>query len=362
MSKEKQLPSLAIGEYELKYPIIGGGMSIKTGGSKVAAAVAECGGGGTLGGVGLGYIPRDRREAGYRILKAERLALQQELRVTRNLCPDGIIGANILMAARYHKEMIQAAIEAEAGINYLTLGAGFNPEVPEWTKEHPEVALLLMASSDKAAMTMAAGWREHGRLPDAIIMEEPATAGGHLGASWKMVYKDMYKLDRTIPALIESLQQKGWNIPVIAAGGIWDRKDIDHYLSLGAKGVQMASRFVCTPECAAAAEFKQMYLKARKEDAILIASPVGYPGRALRNPFTEKYEQGEIHDQCDINCLTKCECRESKGERGFCIIKRLNLAFEGNVDNGLVFCGSNAWRSKEQGIVPVSKIFKDLTD
>lgn len=365
---ENQFPPLVIAEQFserriiLDQPIIGGGMSIGVAGAEYASAFAKLGLAGTLGGVGRVFLDGNRKLA-HSLWKDDCLALQKEISCAREMSPDGIIGANILLAVRWHEQLIQAAVgpkEKKSKINYLVAGAGFHEDVPLWTKDHPEVALLLMASSDLAAVMMAKQWQEkHHRLPDAIIMEEPSTAGGHLGATRKSLDRDKYKLEFSIPALLNRLDDHGWNIPIIAAGGIWDRSDINRMLRLGARGVQMATRFVCTPECAVPPAFKQMYLNAGKEDIVLVDSPVGYPGRAIRNKFINQLEQGEIHDRCEGSCLTKCACRDLKTH--FCVMDRLVRAFRGDVENGLFFCGGNAWRAKEQGIVPVSQIIEELT-
>lgn len=367
MLVEGQLPSLMLGEHKVKVPIVGGAMSIAVAGVDLAAAIANEGGAGTLGGVGRAFLTENRNLArmARTFGKADCLALERLIDATREKSPDGVIGVNILMAARWHEPMIKTAVGPKGKrpkIDYLVVGAGFHEDVPEWVKDHPEVALVLMASSDRSA-TMLAGswWKKHKRKPDAIVMEAPIDAGGHLGAHRRMVDDPKLRLEYSIPALRKRLGEYEWgDITIIGAGGIWDRADIDRVLAFGADGVQMATRFVCTQECAAPESFKQKYIDASKEDIVLVDSPVGYPGRAIRNKFIKELEAGNVRDRCKVNCLTKCACRESKGKVSFCIIDRLVKAVEGDADNGLVFCGSNAWRSKEQGIVTVKQIFDEL--
>lgn len=362
MTKEKLSP-IKIGEYKIEVPIFGGAMSIAVAGPEYAATIASLGGVGILGGVGRAFLT-ENRDLSSSFEKADCLALERAIDATREMSPDGKIGVNILMAARWHESLIRTAVGPKgkkSKINFLVVGAGFHEDVPEWIKDHPGIALLLMASSDRSA-TMLAGiwWKKHKRKPDAIIMEDPGKAGGHLGAHRKMVNDKKVSLEHSIPALRQRLFELGWEIPIIGAGGVWDGADIDRVIAFGADGVQIATRFVCTPECAAPVEFKKMYLDANKEDIVLVDSPVGYPGRAIRNKFIDQLEKGEIHDKCKVSCLTKCACRESKGRTHFCIIDRLVKAFEGDVENGLVFCGSNAWRSKEQGIVPMKQVYDEL--
>lgn len=360
---EGELRPFTFGECTIEVPIFGGAMSIAVAGEDYAAGIANAGGAGTLGGVGGGFLSANRQLSSS-FLKADCLTLKQKINNTREKSPHGAVGVNILMAARWHEELIRVAVGPKgekSKINFLVVGAGFHEDVPEWIEDHPEVALVLMASSDRAATTMAGiWWKKHKRKPDAILLETPKDAGGHLGAHRKMVYDTKVTLEYSIPALRKKLEELEWEIPIIAAGGIWDRADMDRVLAYGAGAVQMATRFVCTPECAAPKEFKQMYLDAKKEDIVLVDSPVGYPGRVIRNKFIDELERGEIRDKCKVSCLTKCLCRENKGEVSFCIIDRLVMAFEGDVENGLVFCGSNAWRSREQGIVPIAQIFQEL--
>lgn len=376
MIKEKLSP-LKLGEHEVRIPIVGGAMSIAVAADELVAAGANIGIASTLGGVGRAFLTENRglaRSFG----EADCIALQRLIDVTREKSPDGVIGVNILMAARWHKDMIRVAVESggkgkRSKIDYLVVGAGFDEKVPEWTADHPEVALLFMASADLAASLMARAWWKDGkgRKPDGIIMEAPKFAGGHLGASRDKIDRRTLTLEHSIPELRIRLIKNGLgDVPIIAAGGIWNKVDIEEKMALGANGVQMATRFVSTKECDAPDAFKQMYLmtnqveEGREEhiegDIVLVDSPVGLPGRAIYNNFLRQLERGEIHDRCKVNCLTKCACHESQGQVSFCIIDRLVKAVEGDVENGLVFCGSNAYRLKEQGIVTVKKIVDEL--
>jgi len=147
----------------------------------------------------------------------------------------------------------------------------------------------------------------------------------------------------------------GRKIPVIVAGGIFDGNDIARMLSLGASGVQMATRFVCTVECDVAQEFKEEYLKARKEDIVIIKSPVGLPGRAIRNQFLKSLEiQGKLKINCPYRCLRTCNVNEAK----YCIAEALVNASDGDVVNGLIFSGSNAYRIKK--IITVKEVISEL--
>lgn len=356
--ERKKLPSLRIREYEIPYPIVGGAMGVKLSTAPLAAAIAEEGGAGTLTGIALGMSP-DVRPREY--FEANQTELKRELHEARELSPKGIIGVNLMVAVTDYYQLVQTAVEN--GAQFIVSGAGLPLELPEYTKNNQSVALIPIVSTLRGVQIMCKKWwRDHSRLPDAFVIETPNTAGGHLGATEPATIGSYeLALEKVIPEVVNYLRKDlHTDIPVIAAGGIWDRDDIDQMLALGADGVQMATRFVCTPECNAADEYKQAYIKAREEDIVLISSPVGLPGRAIRNEFVEKLERGEMvmeGRKCFVNCLRRCTHRDTGGS--YCIIRALDNAQRGDTDNGLIFAGSNAWRSKE--IVPVHKIMQELT-
>jgi nitronate monooxygenase len=196
------------------------------------------------------------------------------------------------------------------------------------------------------------------RLPDAVVVEDPDTAGGHLGEKLENIgigEYDQYETVRQVKELFRT--EYGADVPIIAAGGIWDRTDLEHALAEGADGVQMASRFVCTEECDAEDAFKQKYIECRQEDIGLIMSPAGLPGRAiLSNQDSIRQYDIDNATPCRLGCLKKCSYKES-GER-FCIVTSLDRAQRGDVETGLVFCGTNAWKSEK--ITTVQAIFDEL--
>jgi NAD(P)H-dependent flavin oxidoreductase YrpB (nitropropane dioxygenase family) len=192
-----------------------------------------------------------------------------------------------------------------------------------------------------------------------LILEGPL-AGGHLGFSMEQLQEpEKYSLDILLPEILETIKpfedKYGKKIPVITAGGIFTGKDIAKMLSLGASGVQMATRFVCTEECGVSQEFKQTYLNATKEDIVIIKSPVGMPGRAIKNKFLKDIEiKGKIKITCPYRCLTLCKVSEAK----YCIALALLNSYFGDVARGLIFCGQNAYRIKE--IVKVKDLIAEL--
>lgn len=191
-----------------------------------------------------------------------------------------------------------------------------------------------------------------------MVVEDPDTAGGHLGEKMENIGTGEYDQYATVRGVKQFFKDEyGVDVPVIAAGGIWDRADLEHALAEGADGVQMASRFVCTEECDADDAFKQKYIECRQEDIGLIMSPAGLPGRAiLTNKENIRQHDLDFEVSCAMGCLKKCSYKET-GER-FCIVSSLDRAQRGDVETGLVFCGTNAWKADR--ITTVQAIFDEL--
>ncbi|MEB3357904.1 MAG: nitronate monooxygenase family protein [Synechococcales bacterium] len=354
------LPLLKIGQHVARYPIIQGGMGIRISGANLAAAVANAGGIGIISAVGLGfrspYFDAEKKKGN--LFAANRLALIDELQLARALSPDGVMGINCMMAARDHETLIRTAVEY--GANLIIGGAGLPLNLPEYTQSNPNVALVPIVSTVRAARLICRSWQRHyHRLPDAFVVETPNAAGGHLGARSEELGNPALDLARVIPELINYLRDElGAMIPVIAAGGIWDRQDIDQMLALGASGVQMGTRFITTHECDADIRYKKFHLHASPDDVVVLPSPVGLPGRALRNAFAEQvlHQPETLDKRCIANCLRVCRCRDAREE--FCILQALDRAASGDVENGLIFAGSHAGRATE--IVSVADLMAEL--
>lgn len=359
------LPSLQIGQHLARYPIVQGGMGIRISGAQLAAAVANTGGIGIISAAALGlnspYFDinqpngRKRRE---QFFEANRLALIDEIRKARTLSPTGILGINAMVVAQDYETLVRTA--AEEGVNLIISGAGLPLQLPEYTAAYPKVALVPIVSSTRAARIMCRKWeRQYGRLPDAFVVENPNSAGGHLGAKLEELGDRALEAEQVIPELVTYLQQEvGQTIPVIAAGGVWDRVDIDRMLALGASGVQIGTRFITTNECDADIRYKEFHLHAKPEDVVIISSPVGLPGRALRNAFVEKAIAGspDLEKRCLFNCLHACKCRDE--QQYYCIVQALDKAARGDIENGLIFSGSNAGRAKH--MMPVAELMAEL--
>lgn len=347
------LPTLSIGSKQASIPIIQGGMGVGVSLSSLASAVANEGGIGIISAVQIGFKEDDFDK---NTNKANIRALKKEIRKARELSPNGIIGVNIMVAINNYSEMVLAAIEE--GIDLIISGAGFPKELPALV-EGTDVKIAPIVSSPKAAAVITKLWmRRYDYLPDLMIVEGP-DAGGHLGFSLDELEGDSYpNLEEIIEDVIETIkpfeEKKGKKIPIIAAGGIFDGKDIARFLKLGASGVQMGTRFVATDECDASIEYKNAYINAKKEDIDYILSPVGMPGQAIINPFMKKVTlEREKVTKC-YNCLTPCNPKTTQ----YCISQALINSVNGNIDNGLIFIGKQGYRLEK--IVSVKSLIEEL--
>ncbi len=347
--------TLKIGNYEVQHPIIQGGMGVRISGGSLAGHVAKCGGIGVVAAAGIAM--NSAHFTGNNYQQADAAALKAELKKAYEIAPDGVIGVNVMVALSDYETLVKAAVEGGAKI--IICGAGLPLTLPELTSHAPHVALVPIVSSIRAAQLIAKKWEKgYNRLPDAVIVEDPDTAGGHLGEKLENIGRGEYDQLSTVRAIKESfLSEYGREIPVIAAGGIWDRADMLDALAQGADAVQLASRFVATVECDADENFKMAYVECRKEDIGLIMSPAGLPGRAIiRNREQISRFDQDNGTECSTGCLKKCSYKESR-ER-FCIVKALDRAQRGDVATGLVFCGSNAYKADR--IATVQEIFAEL--
>jgi len=358
------LPPLQIGHKVAPYAIIQGGMGVRISGPKLAAAVANAGGVGIISSVGLG-LQRLQSEnlapAGQslrdRYRAASREALIDAIQQARALSPHGLIGVNTMVADRHHEALMRAI--ATQPIDLIIAGAGLPLNLPRLLEQSPHIALVPIVSSVRAARLICRKWsQQHQRLPDGFIVENPRSAGGHLGAKREDIDNAAVSVEQVVPQLVRYIREElSEPIPVIAAGGIWDRADIDQMLALGASGVQMGTRFITTDECDAHDRYKTFHLQAHPDDVTLVPSPVGLPGRALRNPFIDHVlaQGAPVKTQC-VDCLVRCQYRDHR--QTYCILHALNRAADGDVENGLIFAGSNAGRSDR--LRPVADLMAEL--
>lgn len=306
-----QMPTLTIGNRTARLPIIQGGMAVRISLAPLAAAVARAGGVGVIAGTGLS--PQE---------------LIEQIRAARAET-DGILGVNVMVAVRQFKELITTAMQS--GVDLVICGAGFSRDVFGWGKEYGVEVVPIVGSVRVAQLAQ--------RFGASAVVVEGNEAGGHLGTDRPML--------ELLPEIVESV-----DIPVIGAGGVCTGADIKKVLDLGGAGVQMGTRFVATDECSAADSFKQMYVDATEDDVVLVKSPVGYPGRALRNEFWEATQREEYPPipRC-ISCLKACH-------KEYCIMDELQMAQAGQVRDGLVFSGSCV--SRVHDVLPVSDLMDRL--
>ncbi len=311
-----KLPELKIGNFVARLPIIQGGMAIRISTGALAGAVAAEGGIGVIGASGMTF---------------EELA--SEIRLARSKARGGIIGINIMFAAREFWGIVKTAIKEK--IDLVIFGAGFSRDIFRVGREN-NTPIVPIVSSARLAKTSD-------RCGAAAIVVEGKEAGGHLGT------------DRSIKEILPEVR-KTTDLPVIAAGGITNGKDIVEMFKLGANGVQIATRFVLSQECNAALPFKKLYQKAKKEDVVTITSPVGMLGRALKTAFVEKILRKKPPRPvgCDF-CLKNCSLE-------YCIIQALINSQKGDIENGIVFSGENVWKIEDRSIKPAAEIIKELVE
>ena len=344
---------LIIGDLTAKIPVIQGGMGVGISLSRLAGSVAACGGVGVISTAQIGWREPDFRqhpfEANYR-------AIEKEIRKAREIAKGGIIGVNIMVATQRYEEYVKTAVKA--GVDLIISGAGLPIDLPKYV-EGTKTKIAPIVSSLKSLNVICRMWeRKYKKAPDLVVIEGPK-AGGHLGLSREELdtFTDE-SYDGVIRSIIEKVKEYGEKfskkIPVVVAGGIYDRADMDHALSLGADGVQMGTRFVTTEECDAAPEYKQAYLQAEKEDICIVQSPVGMPGRAIKNPFMDRVKTEKCRIEHCYHCIVTCR----PAEIPYCITQALVNAAEGRVEDALLFCGSNAYRSHK--IETVEDIMNEL--
>jgi len=332
-----------------KFKLFQGAMGVAISGANLASAVANEGGLGIIASVGLNASRKC--PGGYEVASAQ--ALREEIELAKSkMNGNGALGVNIMRPLTNYQSLVETAVES--GIEYIISGAAPPLDLPSYVRNNPNVNLIPIASSARSASLILKYWKRNydGYRPAAIIVEGPM-AGGHLGFKPNEIFDPNFSLEKLIPEVVEIAE----GIPVIAAGGIYYGGDIGKFLELGASGVQMATRFVTTHECDADIRFKLNYLGCKKEDIVIIDSPVGKPGRAIRNKFLDEVNAGQRHPvDCPYYCLIPCKQNESP----YCIAQALVEASQGKFDNGFVFVGANAWRCEEDGIISVKELFRKL--
>lgn len=348
------MKGIRLGNKISKYPIIQGGMGVGVSLHNLAGTVSKEGGIGIISTADIGYKEKDFNT---NPKGANLRAIKKEIDLARDIAgSDKILGVNIMVAMNSYKEIVEECVKNN--IDLIISGAGIPKELPEYIKgSNTKIAPIV--SSLRCCKLIVKHWiKKYNYIPDMIVIEGPE-AGGHLGfKKEELLKKTNQTLEEIVTEIIEYIKEVeseyNKSIPVIAAGGIWDNSDIKKFLNLGASGVQMATRFVATNECDASEKFKKAYIEANKEDIKLINSPVGMPGRAIYNNFIKQTEEEKVKISKCYNCIKTCDISKTP----YCITKALINAVEGNMDNALVFCGSNVDKIKQ--IVLVHDLIKEL--
>lgn len=342
-------------------PVVQGGMGVGVSAGGLAGTVARAGGIGTISSVDLRRLHPDLMERTAHLTKiagskpeidaANLEALDREIRAARALADGhGVIAVNVMRALSEYEAYVKQALAS--GADAIVVGAGLPLDLPELAQDYPDVALIPILSDARGVQLVVRKWMKKGRLPDAIVIEHPRLAGGHLGAARVTDLGDRrFDFDVAIPQVREFFAAEGIDIPLIAAGGISSHEDIVQLQALGAAAVQLGTAFAVTAESNAAPEFKRVLAEAKPEDMVEFVSVAGLPARAVRTPWLDKYLRIEpklkavahVKGICNMafDCLAHCGLRDGKGDMGqFCIDKQLGHAFDGDTHKGLFFRGA----------------------
>jgi len=351
---------LKIGKHLIEIPIVQGGMGIGISWDRLAGTVSKEGALGVISSVGTGYY--QNREFSQRDISGKpfsetnfysRDGLFEIFKNARKICGDKPLACNILYASNDYGRIVTDA--CEAGADIIITGAGIPSNMPQFTKDFPDVALVPIVSSARALKIIVKKWKRYNKLPDAVILEGPLS-GGHQGFTYEQCGQEEFQLENLVESVIAEAKKYG-DIPVIPAGGIWDKTDIDKMLALGGSGVQIGTRFIGTTECDAHDNFKEILLNSKKEDIVLMKSPVGLPARGVLTQLQTDIENKTAPKvACISNCVAPCHRGEEAKAVGFCIADRLSDAFQGKKKSGLFFSGTNGYRIDK--IISV----KDLLD
>lgn len=355
---ETPLPLLKIRDREL-LPIVQGGMGVGISAHKLAGTVAKEGAIGTIASIDLRVHHPDLMERTNRVKDRKLIddtnmeALDREIRLARGIAGnDGFLAVNVMRAVDRYPELVKQS--CESGANAIIMGAGLPFELPELTKDYPDVALIPILSEERGVRAVLKRWLRKGRLPDAIALEHPRYAGGHLGAPKPEDIKNpRYDFKRVLAEIPKVFEQLGLDpIPLIPAGGINSFGKIKDLINQGASAVQIGTPFAVTEEGDAHPNFKDVLLNAKPEDIVTFMSTAGLPARAVLTPWLKKYLAREERVRaratpekgtCAVwfECLSHCGLKDGDPSSGqFCIDTQLQAAVQGNIDKGLFFRGS----------------------
>ncbi len=347
-------------------PIVQGGMGIGVSAHRLAGTVASLDGVGTLSSVDLRRHHPDLMErtrgcadgdpqSKATIDAANLEALRREVAAARRLAGGkGLLAMNVMRAVSDYSAYVREALAN--GIDAVVVGAGLPLDLPDLAAEHPGAALIPILSDSRGVQLVLRKWERKQRMPDAIVLEHPGLAGGHLGAARiDELHDARFDFERSIPETRALLRSAGLEdrTPIIAAGGVRTLADIRRLQSLGAAAVQLGTPFAVTLECDAHPSFKQVLAEAGEQDKIEFTSVAGLPARAVATPWLRSYLKAEprlqevarVKQRCNqgFDCLAQCGLRDGRAGWGqFCIDQQLALALGGDVRRGLFFSGRGA--------------------
>ncbi|MDD3118664.1 MAG: nitronate monooxygenase family protein [Victivallales bacterium] len=347
-----KLKPLKIRNLTSEFPVVQAGMGVRIGNATLAAEVVKSGGFGTIASVGFGRV--DITIDGF-VAEGCR-CLAQEIRTAKELCHNRKpLGVNIMVALSTYKEFVEVCVREK--VDFIISGAGLPLPLPEYVGD-ADIALIPVISSARALEVVVRCWsRKYHRKPDAIIIEGPK-CGGHLGFAMEQIeHPETTALDRLLPECREVMKRYDIDVPVLAAGEIASRADIEKFIAMGYDGVQIGTYFITAEEAGIDRRSKEVFINATHDDIVIIKSPVGLPCRVLRTPLVQRVLAGSQEPfRCPYHCLRTCNPRKAP----FCIAKALLATWSGDVENGLYMCGCNIDAVKE--IYPVKQFFDTLKD
>lgn len=332
----------------LRIPVIQGGMGVGISMGNLAGHVALEGGMGVISTADIGFREKDFLTDN---LEANKRALIREIKKARDIAEgNGLIAINAMVVTGNYAEMVKTA--CEAGIDAVISGAGLPLALPEIVKEY-KVMIAPIVSGCKAAAAMIKKWGTgYSRKPDFIVVEG-SEAGGHLGFKEEELLSGETK---KLAEIVREVCETAGDIPVFAAGGVFEAEDIKELMAAGAYGVQLATRFIATEECDATEGFKKMIIDAKEEDIVIIKSPVGMSGRAIRSPLIDRIESGgRIPPESCVSCVRTCKPSSTP----YCLTQALISAYYGDSENGLFFCGAKGGKLRE--MTTVKKLMTELS-
>lgn len=348
-----KLPKLKIRNLESEYPVIQAGMGVRVGGARLAAETIKLGGYGTIASVGIGDIMEAKRH----YVEVCNTAFAEEIRKAKELANNRKpLGVNIMVALSNYDEFVKTAVRE--GADFIISAAGLPLLLPEYVGDS-DIALIPVISSGRAFEVVLKTWaRKYNRKPDAVIVEGPK-CGGHLGFTMQQIENpETCSLDILLDEVKKVAVEYGCgDIPFLAAGEVASREDIETFLKMGYDGVQIGTYFIGSEEAGIDIKSKEVFVKAKNEDIVVIKSPVGLPVRVLRTPLVERVLAGQREKfTCPYRCLRTCDPKKSL----FCIAYALLATWMGDTENGLYMTGSNVESITK--VFPLKEFFDTLKD